>query len=199
MVETSTAVATPSTTAARMSNGRISAGIAITECFGDLARRSRACRDEIVVGASEPRDDASASASTSAGSSPPVNSAAIDTLGDRADHDQHDARRDRLRHRAGGGEQRDKFAGFHARAPSSRETAPARPPPCRRPWRRKCRRPDTSRRAARRKARRARGRAATRGTPPWRAPCRSCRSGCRGRRTAGSTAAECATCPRPCG
>src|ERR671936_316982 len=33
--------------------------------------------------------------------------------GDRADDDQHDARGDRFRHRAGGREQRNELAGFH--------------------------------------------------------------------------------------
>ncbi len=81
MVETSTAVATPSTTAARMRNGRISAGIAITKARADLGAGGALAHDEIVVRPSgttrRPRAPAQAPA---AGSSPPVNSAAIETL-----------------------------------------------------------------------------------------------------------------------
>ena len=42
MVETSVAVATPSTTAARITNGSASAGSAIDEGAADLGRRRRA-------------------------------------------------------------------------------------------------------------------------------------------------------------
>ena len=78
MVETSTAVATPSTTAARISIGRISAGIAIRNALAISApvARWRATTSP----ARNHATTASASASTSAGRSPPVNSAAIDTL-----------------------------------------------------------------------------------------------------------------------
>ena len=44
MVETSVAVATPSTTAARMTNGSASAGSAISEARADLAPRRALAR-----------------------------------------------------------------------------------------------------------------------------------------------------------
>ena len=77
IVLTSVAVAMPSTTAKRIRNGRISAGIAtrkarpIAACWrGQLAaRRSAACARQAMP--------ARPSANTSAGSSPPVNSPAM--------------------------------------------------------------------------------------------------------------------------
>ena len=199
MVETSTAVATPSTTAARMRNGRISAGIAITKARPISApvarlRTTRSSSPERNQATIAERQRQHGRRQQAAGEQRRDRHAR-----DRADHDQHDARRNRLGHRAGRGEQRDELARLHAARLHLGKQHRARPPPCRPPWRPKCRTPGTSRRAAHRTARRARGRAARRGTPPWRAPCRSCRSGCRERRTAGSTAAAGATCPRPCG
>ncbi len=79
MVETSVAVATPSTTAARITNGSASAGNAIANSFrfwrhgvrGTPLRSSPRLRHPTTVHRIRP--------STSAGSRPPVNSAAIDT------------------------------------------------------------------------------------------------------------------------
>ena len=77
IVLTSVAVATPSTTAARIRNGRTSAGMAIRNDRATTRRLARWTCER-----SSRRDrrhaiSASATASTSAGSNPPVNSPAI--------------------------------------------------------------------------------------------------------------------------
>ena len=79
MVETSVAVAMPSTTAKRMTKGRISAGSAMAKVRPISPRPARRTAER-----SSPRERhqataASANASTNAGRRPPVNKAAIDT------------------------------------------------------------------------------------------------------------------------
>ena len=80
MVETSVAVATPSTTAARIRNGSTSAGSAIEKSARDLALAGAAglpgC---LAAGSASARQSTAEIASTTLGSRPPVNSAAIDT------------------------------------------------------------------------------------------------------------------------
>ena len=150
MVETSVAVATPSTTAARIRNGSTSAGSAMTKRAADLAR-GRA----LDVGRDLRRGSASARRTQSSDRQHQRRQQAAGEqrrdrdAGDRADGDQHEARRNGFGLRAGRGQQRDQLARLGAARASSRGTAPARPPPCRRPSSRKCRTPDTSRRAAR--------------------------------------------------
>ncbi len=78
MVETSVAVAMPSTTAARMTKGSTSAGSAMTQARPTWRGEARLTPER-----SSPRERSqatatSASASTSAGKSPPVKSAAIE-------------------------------------------------------------------------------------------------------------------------
>ena len=80
MVDTSVAVATPSTTAARMTKGKNSAGIATTKLRATRAAGARATPARF----SRPAERRATSASTIArnrpGSSPAVNSPAMDTL-----------------------------------------------------------------------------------------------------------------------
>ena len=89
--------------------------------------------------------------------------------------------------------------GLGAALASSPETAPAPPPPCRRPSSPRCRRPDTSRRPAHSAARRAHGRAGWRGTRP--SPrAMPVISISRPRKTNSGTASRMRwPCPRPCG
>ena len=58
MVETSVAVATPSTTAARITNGRTSAGSAITKAAPISAGARAAHAGQVVAAVAPPDDDA---------------------------------------------------------------------------------------------------------------------------------------------
>ena len=80
MVETSVAVATPSTTAARITNGSTSAGSAIRKvrAISRLPARGGP-RPDPRCGSASARRSRAGTPSTTPGSSPPVNSAAIDT------------------------------------------------------------------------------------------------------------------------
>ena len=80
MVETSVAVATPSTTAARITKGSASAGSAMTK-VRPISRQVARRTWRQVLAAIAPPDDAtqSISPSTTPGSRPPVKSAAIET------------------------------------------------------------------------------------------------------------------------
>ena len=80
MVDTSVAVATPSTTAARMTNGSASAGSAIRKAR-PISRAARAPHVGQVLAAVAPPHHArrASTPSTTPGSRPPVNSAAIET------------------------------------------------------------------------------------------------------------------------
>ena len=80
MVDTSVAVATPSTTAARIRNGSAIPGAAITAHIAITRGLARVTPVRSSVRDRHHTTTHKASASTSAGSSPPVNSAAIDTL-----------------------------------------------------------------------------------------------------------------------
>src|SRR4051812_9227611 len=79
-VETSVAVATPSITAARITNGSVSPGIAMTNVrtISDTGARGPP-PGSMWRGRDQP-PTTSAPAATAAGNSPPVNSAVIDTL-----------------------------------------------------------------------------------------------------------------------
>ena len=100
MVETSVAVAMPSTTAARIRNGSASAGSATTKLVATLARAGaldgRTGRRR--GSASRHTTTGSDGASTTPGSRPPVNSAGDRHAGHRADGDEHEARRNGFGH-----------------------------------------------------------------------------------------------------
>ncbi len=78
-VETSVAVAIPSTTAARIRNGSTSAGTAISPVRSMAPRLARRCPAASSAGDRQRLTATSASAPTAAGSIPPVNSPAIET------------------------------------------------------------------------------------------------------------------------
>ena len=78
MVETSVAVATPSITELRMTNGRASAGSAITKLQPISRRPARGGSGRVSLRERHHTTAQSASPSTAPGSRPPVNSAAID-------------------------------------------------------------------------------------------------------------------------
>ena len=190
MVETSVAVATPSTTAARITNGSASAGSAITNAASRprAPLRARHVRRSSLASSATTRRRNSASASTSAGNRPPVNSAAIDTpvtepmvistrLGGMVSG-----------LRAGGREQRDQFARLGAallhlgkqhrrdrghvgglRAGDAGDEIHRADQHVRQPAAHMAEQAGQERR-------------------PWRAPCRSSRSAARGTRTAAPTA-----------
>ena len=77
---TSVAVATPSTTAVRITNGSSSAGIATTKVRHTTRPGARATATSFARTAARRAIDASTSARNNPGSSPAVNSPAIDTL-----------------------------------------------------------------------------------------------------------------------
>src|SRR3954451_7733880 len=79
MVETSVAVATPSITAVRIRNGSTSAGTATTKALPMIGQGGRVTPARFSPRPRQRATSARAMASTSAGISPPVNSAAIDT------------------------------------------------------------------------------------------------------------------------
>ena len=79
MVETSVAVATPSTTAARMTKGSASAGRAITRSLRISAFGARRAEDVSSARRRHATTAHSPTASTRPGSNPPVNNDAIDT------------------------------------------------------------------------------------------------------------------------
>ena len=142
------------------------AGSAITQRLQDLRRRWRlATRAEILAAVAPPHQRAQRDRQHHAGQQAAGEQRRDRDAGDRADGDQHDATagwfRSARRWRRAGRPDRPAWR----RAPSSPETAPAPPRPCRRPSSRRCRRPDTSRRSARRTGRRGRGRAGSPGTP----------------------------------
>ncbi len=78
-VDTSVAVAMPSTTAARMRKGKASAGRAMTKARNICRGVARRTPVRLSPRVRKPATMTRASAPTSAGSSPPVKSAAIDT------------------------------------------------------------------------------------------------------------------------
>src|SRR5215470_15063268 len=117
IVDTSVAVATPSTTAARIKNGSARAGSATTK----LRAISRVVA-RLTLLRSSPRylqriTKHNKHASTTAGKSPPVKSAAIETARYRADGNEDQARRNCFGLRPGCRQQRDQISGFGSALP----------------------------------------------------------------------------------
>ena len=79
IVETSVAVATPPTTAARMTNGRAMAGSAMRNAHPIWLGVARRDVREVFVPVSPPNHEAECDCEHDAGSKPPVKSAAIET------------------------------------------------------------------------------------------------------------------------
>jgi len=110
MVDTSVAVATPFTTAVRITNGSAMAGSAITRLRTISPRVARRTphAGEILVPIAEPHNHAQRQHD---GREQPVREERGNRhAGDGPDRDQHEARRNRLGLRTGGREPRDQFA-----------------------------------------------------------------------------------------
>ncbi len=199
MVETSVAVATPSTTAARITNGSAAPAARRRSSRAISAPATRGVAAQVLACGSATRRRRRAPApSTTAGSMPPVNSAAIETPVTEPIVISTMRRRNRLGLRAGRGEQRDQVAGLRAALLHLGEQH------------RRDRRHVGGLRAgdagdeihrADQHVRQAAAHVAEQAREelrPSRAPCRSSRSAGRGTRTAAPPAGSGATCPRPC-
>ena len=116
MVETSVAVATPSMTAARITNGKAIAGIRDQEGPADLARCRAPHMGQILRPVAPPDHTTQRQAEHHAREQPAGKEGGDRHAGDRANGDQDQARRDGLRLCAGRGEERDEVTGLAPRS-----------------------------------------------------------------------------------
>ena len=114
MVDTSVAVATPSTTVKRMTNGSASAGSATTKARATSASGRAADPGHVLVAVAPPDHDAQSDGQHQAWQQSAGEQRADRHPGDRADGDQHQAGRHGLGLRAGGRQQCHQVAGFRA-------------------------------------------------------------------------------------
>ena len=113
IVDTSTAVATPSTTAARMMKGRISAGTEMMNARADLCPGRALPGHDVVVTRPAVGDNGECQGEHGGGKKPTSEKCRDRDAGDRADNDQDDARRYGFGHGSGCRQQRNKLSGLH--------------------------------------------------------------------------------------
>ena len=114
IVDTSVAVATPSTTAARITNGQRDGRQGDQEGAADLALRRARHMAEILVPVAPPDHEAQRDRQHDAGQQAAGEQSGDRHAGHRTDGDQHEARRNGLGLRARRGEQRHQIAGLRA-------------------------------------------------------------------------------------